>query len=72
VLIREKKESYPFIIINKTAIKQNKGVVRYKTIFMRVIIKKHTEEISLDIIKINNHQVIFDIPWIRQYNPEIN
>jgi hypothetical protein len=53
--IREKKESYLFSIINRTAIKQDKGIIQHKTIPIRVTIGKHIEEISLDIIKINNH-----------------
>jgi hypothetical protein len=53
--IREKKEPYLFSIINKTVIKQNKGIIRYKTIPIQVKIGKHIEEISLDIIKINNY-----------------
>jgi hypothetical protein len=72
MFIQEKKEPYLFSIINRTAIKQNKGIVRYKTIFIRVTIGKHIEEISLDVIKISNYQVIFGIPWIRQYNLEID
>jgi hypothetical protein len=39
MFIREKKESYLFIIINKTVIKQNKGVIRHETTFIRVIIR---------------------------------
>jgi hypothetical protein len=39
---------------------------------MRVIIGKHIKKISLDIIKIRNHQVIFNISWIKQYNLEID
>jgi hypothetical protein len=50
MFIQEKEEPYPLIIINRTVIKQDKGVVRHETIFMQVIIKKHIEEISLDII----------------------
>jgi hypothetical protein len=53
--IREKKEPYPFSIINKTVIKQNKGIIRYKTIPIQVTIRKHIEEINLDIIKINSY-----------------
>jgi hypothetical protein len=30
--IREKKESYLFSIINRIIIKQDKGIIRYKTI----------------------------------------
>jgi hypothetical protein len=63
--IREKKEPYLLNIIDRTVIKQDKGIVRHKTIPIRVIIKKHIEEINLDIIKISNHQVIFGISWIR-------
>jgi hypothetical protein len=55
VLIREKKEPYLLIVVNRTAIKQNKGVVRYKIIFIWVIIKQHTKEINLDIVKISNY-----------------
>jgi hypothetical protein len=62
VFIREKEEPYLFSIINRTVIKQNKGIVRYKIILIQVIIKKYIEEINLDIIKINNYQVIFSIP----------
>jgi hypothetical protein len=32
VLIREKKKLYLFNIIDKTIIKQDKGIIRYKTI----------------------------------------
>jgi hypothetical protein len=63
--IREKEEPYLLNIINRIAIKQNKGIIRHETILIRVIIRKYIEEINLDIIKINNHQIIFSIPWIR-------
>jgi hypothetical protein len=65
MFIREKEKPYLFIIINRTAIKQNKRIVCYETIFMQVIIGKYIKEINLDIIKISNYQVIFNIPWIR-------
>jgi hypothetical protein len=55
MLIREKKEPYLFTIIDRTAIKQNKGIVRHKTILIQIIIGKHIKEINLDIIKINNY-----------------
>jgi hypothetical protein len=55
MFIQEKEEPYLFIIINRTVIKQDKGVVCYKTIFMQVTIRKYIKEISLDIIKINNY-----------------
>jgi hypothetical protein len=55
MLIREKKEFYLLSIINRIVIKQDKGIVRYETILMQVIIGKHIKEISLDIIKINNY-----------------
>jgi hypothetical protein len=60
--IREKKEPYLLSVIDRTAIKQDKGIIRYKTIPIRVIIGKYIEEINLDIIKINSYQVIFSIP----------
>jgi hypothetical protein len=62
VLIREKEKLYLFSVINRTVIKQDKGIIRHKIILMRVIIKKYIEEINLDIIKINSYQIIFDIP----------
>jgi hypothetical protein len=55
MFIREKKKSYLFSIINRTTIKQNKGIVRYKIILMQVIIGRYTKKISLDIIKISNY-----------------
>jgi hypothetical protein len=55
MLIRKKKELYLLSIINRIVIKQDKGIIRYKTILIRVIIRKHIEEISLDIIKINSY-----------------
>jgi hypothetical protein len=62
VPIRKKEEPYLFNIIDKTAIKQDKRIVRYKTILIQVTIRKYIKEISLDIVKISNHQVIFSIP----------
>jgi hypothetical protein len=61
MLIREKEEYYLFSIINKTVIKQDKGIIWYETILIQVIIRKYIKEINLDIIKINNYQVIFGI-----------
>jgi hypothetical protein len=55
MFIREKEEPYPFTVINGTAIKQDKGVVRHETISIQVIIRRHAKEISLDVVKINNH-----------------
>jgi hypothetical protein len=55
MLIREKKEPYLFSIINRTIIKQDKGIVQYETIPIQVTIRKYIEEISLDIIKISNY-----------------
>jgi hypothetical protein len=55
MLIREKKELYLLSIINRIIIKQNKRIVRYKTIPIQITIRKHIEEINLDIIKINNY-----------------
>jgi hypothetical protein len=55
MLIREKKEFYLLNIINKIIIKQDKGIIQYKTILIQIIIRKYIKEISLDIIKINNH-----------------
>jgi hypothetical protein len=55
MFIREKKKPYLFSVINKTVIKQDKGIIRHETIFIQVIIRKHIKEINLDIIKINNY-----------------
>jgi hypothetical protein len=41
MLIREKKKPYLLIVINKIAIKQNKGIIQHETIPIRVIIRKH-------------------------------
>jgi hypothetical protein len=38
MFIREQKEPYLFIVIDRTAIKQNKGIVRHETILIRVTI----------------------------------
>jgi hypothetical protein len=62
ILIREKEKPYLFNIINRTIIKQNKGIVQYETILIQVIIRRYIKEINLDIIKINNYQVIFGVP----------
>jgi hypothetical protein len=55
IFIQEKEESYLFSIINRTVIKQDKRIIRHKTIPIRVIIRKYIEEINLDIIKINSY-----------------
>jgi hypothetical protein len=55
MLIREKKKPYLLSIINRTVIKQDKGIIWYKTILIQIIIRKYIEEISLDIIKISSY-----------------
>jgi hypothetical protein len=55
ILIQEKEKPYLFSIIDRIIIKQDKGIVRYKTILIQVIIRKYIKEISLNIIKINSY-----------------
>jgi hypothetical protein len=55
IFIQEKKKPYLFSIIDRIIIKQDKGIIRYKTIPIQVTIRKHIKEINLDIIKINNY-----------------
>jgi hypothetical protein len=55
MLIREKEELYLLSIINKIAIKQDKGIIRQETIPIQVTIRKHIKEISLDMVKISNY-----------------
>jgi hypothetical protein len=55
MFIQEKKEPYLLSIIDRIIIKQDKGIIQYKTILIQITIGKHIEEISLDIIKINNY-----------------
>jgi hypothetical protein len=55
IFIREKKKPYLFSIIDRIIIKQDKGIVQHKTIPIQIKIRKHIEEINLDIIKINNY-----------------
>jgi hypothetical protein len=62
MFIQEKEEPYLFSIIDRIVIKQDKGIIWYKTILIRVTIGRYIEEINLDVIKINSYQVIFNIP----------
>jgi hypothetical protein len=39
MFIREKEKPYPFSVIDRTAIKQNKGIIKHKTILIQVIIR---------------------------------
>jgi hypothetical protein len=55
VFIREKKKPYLLTIINRTIIKQDKGIVQYEIILIRVIIRKHIKEINLDMVRISNY-----------------
>jgi hypothetical protein len=50
VFIREKEEPYLFSITDRTVIKQNKGIIRHETIPIRVIIRKHIEELCYERI----------------------
>jgi hypothetical protein len=55
MLIREKEKPYLLNIINRITIKQDKRIIKHKTILIQVIIRRYIEKISLDIIKINNY-----------------
>jgi hypothetical protein len=65
IFIRERKKPYLFAVIDRIAIKQDKGIIRYETILMKVIIGKYIKGISLDVVKIGSYQVIFGVPWIK-------
>jgi hypothetical protein len=62
MFIREKEKPYLFSIIDRIAIKQDKGIVRHETIPIQVTIRKYIKEINLDMVKINSYQIILSIP----------
>jgi hypothetical protein len=55
IFIQKKEKPYLFSIINRTIIKQDKGIIQHEIILIWVIIRRYIEEISLDIIKISNY-----------------
>ena len=64
---RTKEDQYNLLMADGSSTRVNR-----ETIPLAVAIKQHYEELTLDVVRTANYDVILGIPWLRRHNPIID
>ena len=64
---RTKGDQYNLLMADGSSTRVNR-----ETIPLAVEIKQHHEELTLDVVRTANHDIILGIPWLKRHNPIIN
>jgi len=67
---RRKKEQYDLQIADGSTLLI--GRIDEETHSLPVIIRRHHEELTFDVVRIATHYIILGIPWLKKHNLVIN
>lgn len=70
--VREKQDPYSISVVDGSLLNSNDGRVDTETTLLPTVIGQHYERLTLDIIRMANHDIVLGIPWLRRHNPTID
>ena len=69
---QKKKDAYNLMTINGDSLKGNDEMIIEKIISLTMIFQQHYEELTLNIIRMINHDIVLRMPWLKMHNLNIN
>jgi hypothetical protein len=70
--LQMKQRPYQLMVVDGSTIGDKGGMITRETVFLRMNIGSHSEEIMFDVVPIGKHQIILGTPWMRKHNPELD
>ena len=72
ISVKKKDQAYDLIAIDGNPLLEQDGRVTRETLTLLMLIERHYEEISFDILAMARHNVVLGLLWLHQHNPLID
>ena len=69
---QKKKNTYNLMIINKNSLKSNDEMIIEEIIPLTMTFQQHHEELTLNIVRMINHDIVLRMLWLKMHNFNID
>ena len=69
---QKKKDAYSLMTIDKDPLKGNDEMIIEEIIPLTMTFQQHHEELTLNIVRIINHDIVLRMPWLKMHNLNID
>ena len=72
LLTQKKKDAYNLMTINGDSLKNNDEMIIEEIIFLTMTLQQHHEELTLNVVRMINHDVVLEMLWLKLHNLNID
>ena len=72
LLTQKKKNAYNLMTIDKHSLKNNDEMIIEEIIPLTITFQQHHEELTLNIVRMINHDIVLGMPWLKMHNLNID
>ena len=72
LLIQKKKDAYSLVAIDEDSLKGNDEMIIEEIIPLTIAFQQHHEELTLNIVRMINHDIVLGMPWLKMHNLNID
>ena len=69
---QKKKNAYNLVTINGDPLKGNDEMIIEEIIPLTMTFQQHQEELTLNVVRMTNHDVVLGMPWLKLHNLNID
>ncbi len=69
---QKKPDAYNLIIVDGNPLSDGNERVNRETKPLPIAIQQHHEELTFDIARITTHDIVLEMPWLKQHNSEVD
>ena len=69
---QKKKNAYNLVTINGDSLKGNDEMIIEEIIFLTMTFQQHHEELTLNVVRMINHDIVLRMPWLKMHNLNID
>ena len=69
---QKKKDAYSLMAINEDSLKSNDEMITKEIIPLTMTFQQHHEELTLNIVRMINHDIVLGMPWLKMHNLNID
>ena len=72
LLTQKKKDAYNLVTIDEDPLKGNDEMIIEEIIPLTMTFQQHHEELTLNIVRMINHDIVLGMPWLKMHNLNID
>ena len=69
---QKKKDAYNLVTIDGDPLKGNDEMIIEEIIPLTMTFQQHHEELTLNVVRMINHDIVLEMPWLKMHNLNIN